>query len=751
MRKSRLLLVLLILLLLIPTLPVTDAQAADTKFATIGIPLSNGLRGSDNCAKVFYLDLPNGVSALSISTSSLNYSGDNTLVSMALENGKIKVTLKGISKPDTVDVFGYKEKPGIEFTTNIGNSVWLYADGRRWQINNYNEAKDTLDYEIKNASDWTTPSKYPPMTLVSAASNQSTVGRVWYTTNGAVVENQYVVDSTVKPVFVSGSDYLKGEPKFKKGKIITNYVIGPEGSPLINSTYEDQTDAATIPVTGWVEGRFYKATVNYHYTATAKLTTYSYGGTVTFNYKPATEPTLDGTVTVLAPNPNPTSNQGKDIPVSLKINGELLAYNNSSNIEEWVFYAKESGSSTVYTKKNYIKALKSSETFANLVIPKGRVPTGEYEQEYTLTVTVRFSKPIDTLNGSVTTLSQTMKATVGVTDSAGNPPSGGGNKRPVAVLSVPDSVMAGQEFLVYGKDSYDPDGAITDYDYGTGSAVEPVTGPYGFTWYPLSEVGNRRTISLLVTDNDNLSGSTTAKVNINAPRPKAAVKILGTKKENRKITLHDASVNLAEHFPVDSSKTRFTIQAVSGGTAGDIKYSGTLTGVSDKDLVIKKAGTYRATIYVVNNVGYSDTAEITFEIAPDEPPTAYLSVPNQAYRDPEQGNKAAAVLDDMSFSPDYDFIGHRLWQCRYDSDNDGSFSDEAWSTLSDANESRIAFNPAAVGRYEIRLTVTEEFDQPTLEEFVTPADRRSANTDSQSATEKILTVYNRAPVVDWSW
>ncbi|MNC49064.1 hypothetical protein D3C75_982140 [compost metagenome] len=61
------------------------------------------------------------------------------------------------------------------------------------------------------------------------------------------------------------------------------------------------------------------------------------------------------------------------------------------------------------------------------------------------------------------------------------------------------------------------------------------------------------------------------------------------------------------------------------------------------------------------------------------------------------------------------------------------------------------FNLDKVGRYEIRLTVTEEFDQPTIDEFVTAADRKSANTDTQSAAEKVLTVYNRAPVVDWSW
>ncbi|MNF14740.1 hypothetical protein D3C80_2170640 [compost metagenome] len=56
-----------------------------------------------------------------------------------------------------------------------------------------------------------------------------------------------------------------------------------------------------------------------------------------------------------------------------------------------------------------------------------------------------------------------------------------------------------------------------------------------------------------------------------------------------------------------------------------------------------------------------------------------------------------------------------------------------------------------MGRYEIRLTVTEEFGQPTIDAFVTAADRKSANTDTQPLLERIVTVENRPPTSDWSW
>ncbi|MNM62702.1 hypothetical protein D3C81_740410 [compost metagenome] len=600
--------------------------------------------------------------------------------------------------------------------------------------------------------------------VVSAAPPQNSSYIKWYNGSAAdVIESKYIVASTIQAKWVpeESSSYAK-EVKFKNGKIIVNYAIpfyvvtsGPDAGKIVEQDFDNQDADASHPLTGWATGRKYQVTIIYYYTADAIVPTYSYSGTVTFNYTPVTEPTLDGKVTVVNPSPNPTQFKGVDIPVTLRVNGNLLAYTDSSNIQEWVFYAKEAGSSDVKMMKDYNKVLSSTQSFSTFTLPKDKVKQaiearGEFEQEYTLTVTVRFSRPVATASGSISSLTQTMKATVGAANNPDPPPTGG-NKRPVAILSVPDSVMAGQEFLVYGADSYDPDGTIVDYNYGTGPAVDEVTGKYGFTWYPLSEVGNTRTISLVVTDNDDLSGSTTGKVDIEAPKPRAAITVLGTKKENRKVTLHNASIDLATHFPMDPAKTRITIQAVSGGTASDIKYSGSLNGVNDKDVVFKKPGTYRATIYVENNVGYSDTAQITFDIAPDEPPVPYISVPSQAYRDPDNGNKAAAVLDDLSFSPDFDYIGHRFWQYRYDSDNDGSFTDESWTTLSDGNESRVNFTPAKVGRYEIRLTVTEEFDQPTIDEFVTAADRKSANTDTQSAAEKIVTVYNRAPVVDWSW
>lgn len=176
---------------------------------------------------------------------------------------------------------------------------------------------------------------------------------------------------------------------------------GPDAGKIRLQTYENVSDEATHPLVGHAQGREFKVNVFYYYIADAKVPTYSYSGSISFNYSPITEPTLDGSVIVVQPNPNPTKGDGSDVSVTLKVNGELLAFTDSSNIEEWIFYAKESGSSDVKMKKDYGKVQTSSRTFDDFKIPKAKFASGEYEQEYTLTVTVRFSKPLISAGGDI--------------------------------------------------------------------------------------------------------------------------------------------------------------------------------------------------------------------------------------------------------------------------------------------------------------------------------------------------------------
>lgn len=743
-----------------PLIQVRAAEAAEARTATISIPINTGLIGEEYAAKPYTLDLPSGVTAASINSSTLKYTGSNTLVGgITLENGGINLKLNGVSNPKTINnLTGFRASWKEYYIANPSNSIWRYSDGRRWQINEYNEATDGMKTYDKPAEDYSNPSSQPPRTVVSAAPFQSIDYVKWY--NGSqnnVIDSKYIIGNTITPHFdyVNSSTTLK-ETKFKNNRIIVNYAIPyfvNSAGETVEQKYSNQAADASHPLVGHAQGRKYEVRAAYYYTADAKVPTYSYSGSVSFSYTPITEPTLDGGVSILKPSPNPAKFEGKDTEVSLRVKGDLLAYNNSSNIEEWIFYAKETGSSDVKTKKDYGKVLNSTQTFDNFVIPKSR--GSNVKQEYTLTVTVRFTKPVVTGNGTVSSLSKTMKATVEVSDSPvpTTPPPANNNKPPKAILDVSEEVMAGEETLIYGKDSYDPDGTIVDYKYNTPGAVEPVSGPFGWTWYPLSSLG-QHSVRLTVTDNGGLTGSTSAKINVIQPIPKAVIDVKGTKKENRKVTLLSKSRS-PEHYPIDETKTQWTISPVSGGTAADIKYLGNLSGMNSKDVLFKKPGTYKATLTVTNTAGFGDSTSMTFDIIPDEPPVVYFSAPGKIYRDPANGNQAVAALTDMSFSPDYDFLAHRKWEYRYDAENDGDFSNNPWVPFNDANVSTLNLILYEVGRYEVRLTVTEEFDQPTIEEFITPADRKSRDSYSsappQPIAERVIEVYNRAPAVDWSW
>jgi hypothetical protein len=331
-----------------------------------------------------------------------------------------------------------------------------------------------------------------------------------------------------------------------------------------------------------------------------------------------------------------------------------------------------------------------------------------------------------------------------------NPPAKPEGKPPIARISAPKYIKAGDDMLVNGSGSSDPDGYITDYAWGTqGSQVGIGNTPKGYVWYTRDDVGQTFPISLTVVDNDGQIGSTSTEVTVIEPIPAAIINISGTLKQNRKTTLTNRSQS-PTRFPLDPSKTQVTISAISGGANADIKYSGTLAGLESIDVLFKNAGKYKAKIYVENTLGYSASNEIIFDIVPDELPFAYFGMPGKVYRDPSNGNKAVVSIDDMSFSKDKDPLIRRIWEYRYDSDNNGSFVGESWVRFNEENRTRLNLELYQVGKYEIRLTVLEEFGQPTIEEFVTEDDRKWINSDStQNLIERIVEVENRAPEVDW--
>ncbi|QWU17435.1 hypothetical protein SAMN04487895_104175 [Paenibacillus sophorae] len=730
-----------------------SAVAADTLTKSVALP-TQSLTGSANDQKTFFLDLPSDVVAASIKTGTLKYTGSNSVVSLAVENGKIKITLNGVKQTKIIEnVQGYRASYGVDYDTRPGNSIWRYSDGVRWQVNKYNIDRNVNDYSIVRGSGSSIPYDLPQTPGVVTRSDVLMDYIKWY--NGSaydVIDNNDIIQSTIRlNNFYPPSDTTVN---IKNNQFIISYTA--PGS----HNYQPEDVPDSVAVGPLVVGRRYVLPFTYHFFADAKVTTYNYSGSVSFEYGLPDDVTLNGTVAVLKPNPNPAKFEDKNVDVQLSLRGELLKYTDSANIQEWVLYAQEQGKvSTLQIKKEFSKTLNTNKTF-DFTIPASAVTSDNFQQKYDLRVLIRFKNPITTKNGQISSLEQPLSATVElykntptVSFTTVTPPPTPKGKPPVAMLIVPPVVKAGEDFVASGGGSYDPDGEITGYFFeAPGANVSGISDPTKSTtkfWYPESKLGNN-TIGLTVVDDDMMTGNAGGFVQVIKPVPEASLEVSGTKKQNRKVTIINTSKS-PTHYPLVDSKTKMTITAVSGGSNADIKYSGSLDGVTQKDVLFKKPGTYKATIYVENTLGYSATSELTFEIVPDEPPTIYFFVPTQVYRDPTDGNKVKISIDDMSFSPDNDFIDQRTWEYRYDSDNDGSFDDESWVIFSNDNEHRLTLTVYEVGRYEIRHTAYEGFGQPTIDAFITSADRQYADSSSMPSTERIITVKNRAPEGDWAW
>ncbi|MBY0013223.1 hypothetical protein [Paenibacillus typhae] len=705
----------------------------------------------DNAAKTFFLELPSGVSAAAIRSGSLKYNGNNTTIgALSIENGKIKLTLKGNEKTEAYGVKGADGRMDVNFTSNPGNSIWRYSDGRRWQINDYNdEKKITYSFNV-NASDSKTPSEKPPLRTVTTKSQPADPSTAsWYKDESTAVPYNNVIPGSIETIanpLSYGSAVTQKDGGFTVTHVIPSNNFIPEQVP---DSFEKGP---------WVIGRLYYTKVSYYFLGMAKVSSYSYAGTVTFDYALPTEPTLTGEVALLTPNPNPEKYADKAVPVKLSLKGSLAAYTDTSNILEWVFYAKKTGDdASLVTKKDTAKVLSSEREFDFVISKQEAATQPDFTQNYTLTVTVRFAKPVVTAAGSISSISENFTINAGTYN--GPPPSSipiptptpATGKPPIARITMPDQVVAGEKFIVSGAESLDPDGTIVKYAWQHPNVNLALYGKSSDTSYGLDSIDTTQTITLTVTDNDGLTATTSRDIKIVAPAPKAKIQLLGTLKQNRKITIRNATKNISDDFPIIEGSTRFTITAISGGTNADIKYSGSLVGVKEVDVLMKTPGQYKAALYVENTAGYSGTTSWTFTVAPDEAPVPYISMPLIVYRDPDNGNKASVTLEDFTVSPDYDYLEKRVWEYRYDSDNNGNFTGEVWVQINNANLDRINFYPTKVGRYEIRLTVTEEFGQPTIDAFVTAADRKSANTDTQPVLERIVTVENRPPTSDWSW
>lgn len=305
---------------------------------------------------------------------------------------------------------------------------------------------------------------------------------------------------------------------------------------------------------------------------------------------------------------------------------------------------------------------------------------------------------------------------------------------PVASFSLPASQYTNTSTYINDQ-STDPDNDIVSRVWTISDSNH--TGTMGSTYgYITWNVPGTYAVTLTVRDSTGLTDATTKYIEIKSPVPKAIISYSGTLKENRKVSVNSYSSTYPFADPIKHNKDEWNVLPLDGQDLSVVKMDVGTAG--SKDILFKQPGQYKITLKVHNN--YSDAnpfdfnviintyAEQIITIAPDQVPNASITVTGETPTFQTNPTSSTVTLNDLSASVDQDFIAKRHWVIWKDTNDDGDFSDEAvFATADDFSNLNldVPFATNSKGNFKAELTTTEEFGQPTIDKFVTSADRRS--------------------------
>ncbi|MDP4084729.1 MAG: hypothetical protein Q8934_08960 [Bacillota bacterium] len=469
--------------------------------------------------------------------------------------------------------------------------------------------------------------------------------------------------------------------------------------------------------------------------------------TITLVVKASTKPIMSATGST---NPSTkTFDAGTtvtDVPVQVTVNGALSGVD-PSKITKYQLLARKQEDKTDTLKEftgTAAQKLTQSNMF-NFTISSTKIGTTEYTQNFAISAKAYLN------DGNVITGSTTVITTVippGATPPA-PPPTvdpGPSNEPPTVTIFGPTIARAGDNVFL-SSNPQDVDGTIVSQSWSIPGATGDIAGTSGSIIYPFE--GNY-TESTTVTDDQGATGSDIHQITVTPPYPHAYFDVNGALKENRKVELTDRT-DTPVLYPIDWSKSYWTITANDPTEQGDIKYIGNLSGDTSNviDSLYKKSGDYTVKLFVTNTAGYSDSYQRVIHIDSDQAPVADFSTVTTIYRDNVNNDNATIQLTDASYSPDDDLIKQRIWKYKFDSNNNGSFDDEQWQTIDDTNLEAPSFEVSHVGKYLIEEEVVEDFGQETIPQFISDSDYKTGNTDNKPIAEKVVEVKNLAPVVSF--
>lgn len=228
------------------------------------------------------------------------------------------------------------------------------------------------------------------------------------------------------------------------------------------------------------------------------------------------------------------------------------------------------------------------------------------------------------------------------------------------------------------------------------------------------------TVVLGVKDNKGEYVETSETILITPPTPSIDIKVSGTLKENRKVSL--SAINSSEAYSPVGQNYTWTITPITSGIDPT-----TVKMVSNRgqsiDVLFKQSGQYTLSVTGTNTYNRTGKRDIIVNVQVDMPPIPNLYAEEMVYRDDTK--KATMYLSDNSYSSDNDFINTRTWYYRYDSNNNGSYDDENYVVFkhtTDFSDNLAKLETTNIGKYQIIVECFETFGQETIPAFVTSAD-----------------------------
>lgn len=251
------------------------------------------------------------------------------------------------------------------------------------------------------------------------------------------------------------------------------------------------------------------------------------------------------------------------------------------------------------------------------------------------------------------------------------------------------------------------DGQYVDYDYF-------FSGNYKFGKITSNNNTELSLVEIHYISTDDIPSFTKQWVTVYNTTPKVQLKLSGTTRENRKITITNTSEQANDPYLLQYYPITYTWNYIAlDGTDSNRRMKD--FGDSYKELLYKKEGMYRVRITGRNSLGYSDTYDLDFIITKDLEPAVELHIWNSTLTRGE-----TFTIHHSVSSTEGDVITENILEIWHDSNNDGDY-DTLLDTMNAVDFTD--YTPSKLGKYKLVNKVKEGFGQETISEFITEDDK----------------------------